>query len=170
MILSLLYRHTPETCRLIMIDPKMLELSVYDGIPHLLTPVLTDPAKAVMALKWAVQEMDNRYRNMSKVGVRNITGYNQKLAEASGRGEVLTRRVQTGFDPRQAGPYEEEVLDMAPLPYIVVIIDEVADLMMVAGKEIDIAVQRLAQNGARGGHTCDYGHTAPFCGCDYRHD
>ena len=152
MILSLLYRHTPETCRLIMIDPKMLELSVYDGIPHLLTPVVTDPAKAVMALKWAVQEMDNRYRNMSKVGVRNITGYNQKLAEASGRGEVLTRRVQTGFDQETGRPiYEEEVLDMAPLPYIVVIIDEVADLMMVAGKEIDIAVQRLAQKARAAG-------------------
>lgn len=152
MILSLLYRHTPETCRLIMIDPKMLELSVYDGIPHLLTPVVTDPAKAVMALKWAVQEMDSRYRNMSKVGVRNITGYNQKLKEALAKGEVLSRRVQTGFDEETGRPvFEEDVLDMAPLPYIVVIIDEVADLMMVAGKEIDIAVQRLAQKARAAG-------------------
>ena len=152
MILSLLYRHTPETCRLIMIDPKMLELSVYDGIPHLLTPVVTDPGKAVMALKWAVQEMDSRYRNMSKVGVRNISGYNQKLQEALAKGEVLSRRVQTGFDPETGKPvFEEEVLDMAPLPFIVVIIDEVADLMMVAGKEIDIAVQRLAQKARAAG-------------------
>ena len=152
MILSLLYRHTPETCRLIMIDPKMLELSVYDGIPHLLTPVVTDPGKAVMALKWAVQEMDSRYRNMSKVGVRNISGYNQKLQEALSKGEVLSRRVQTGFDPETGKPvFEEEVLDMAPLPFIVVIIDEVADLMMVAGKEIDIAVQRLAQKARAAG-------------------
>ena len=152
MILSLLYRHTPETCRLIMIDPKMLELSVYDGIPHLLTPVVTDPAKAVMALKWAVQEMDSRYRNMSKVGVRNITGYNQKLQDALKKGEVLSRRVQTGFDEETGRPvFEDDVLDAAPLPYIVVIIDEVADLMMVAGKEIDIAVQRLAQKARAAG-------------------
>ena len=146
MILSLLYRHTPETCRLIMIDPKMLELSVYDGIPHLLTPVVTEPAKAVMALKWAVREMESRYRNLAKLGVRNITGYNQRLAEARAKGEVLNRRVQTGFDEETGKPiFEEEILDLAPLPYIVVVIDEVADLMMVAGKEIEAAVQRLAQ-------------------------
>ena len=146
MILSLLYRYRPEECRLIMIDPKMLELSVYDGIPHLLTPVVTDPSKAVMALKWAVREMENRYRNMAKMGVRNIDGYNERLAEARDKGEMLTRRVQTGFDPETGKPvFEEEILDLAPLPYIVVLIDEVADLMMVAGKEIEAAVQRLAQ-------------------------
>ena len=146
MILSLLYRYTPDECRLIMIDPKMLELSVYDGIPHLLTPVVTDSSKAVMALKWAVREMENRYRNMAKMGVRNIGGYNERLAEARSKGEVLTRRVQTGFDPETRRPvFEEDVLDLAPLPFIVVVIDEVADLMMVAGKEIEAAVQRLAQ-------------------------
>ena len=146
MILSMLYRHTPDTCRMIMIDPKMLELSVYDGIPHLLSPVVTDPSKAVTALKWAVREMENRYRNMAKMGVRNITGYNERLAEARSKGEVLTRRVQTGFDSETGKPvHEEEVLDLAPLPFIVVIIDEVADLMLVAGKEIEAAVQRLAQ-------------------------
>ena len=101
MILSMLYRHTPDTCRMIMIDPKMLELSVYDGIPHLLSPVVTDPSKAVTALKWAVREMENRYRNMAKMGVRNITGYNERLAEARAKGDVLTRRVQTGFDRRR---------------------------------------------------------------------
>src|SRR6056300_1194265 len=145
-ILSLIYRHTPETCRMIMIDPKMLELSVYDGIPHLLSPVVTDPSKAVTALKWAVREMENRYRNMAKMGVRNIGGYNDRLAEARAKGEVLTRRVQTGFDPETGKPiHEEEILDLAPLPFIVVLIDEVADLMPVAGKEIEGAVQRLAQ-------------------------
>ena len=146
MILSLLYRHTPETCRLIMIDPKMLELSVYDGIPHLLSPVVTDPTKAVTSLKWAVREMENRYFNMSKLGVRNITGYNERLAQARASGEVLTRRVQTGFDAETGKPtFEEQALDLAPLPFIVVIIDEVADLMLVAGKDIEAAVQRLAQ-------------------------
>ena len=146
MILSLLYRYTPDECRLIMIDPKMLELSVYDGIPHLLTPVVTDPSKAIMALKWAVREMESRYRNMAKMGVRNIDGYNERLAEARSKGEVMTRRVQTGFDLETGRPvFEEDVFDMDPLPFIVVVIDEVADLMMVAGKEIEAAVQRLAQ-------------------------
>ncbi len=146
MILSLLYRYTPDECRLIMIDPKMLELSVYDGIPHLLTPVVTDPSKAIMALKWAVREMESRYRNMAKMGVRNIDGYNERLAEARSKGEVMTRRVQTGFDLETGRPvFEEDVFDLAPLPFIVVVIDEVADLMMVAGKEIETAVQRLAQ-------------------------
>lgn len=124
----------------------MLELSVYDGIPHLLSPVVTEPPKAVMALKWAVREMETRYRNMAKLGVRNIGGYNERLAEARAKGEVLTRRVQTGFDPETGKPvYEEDMLDLSPLPFIVVIIDEVADLMLVAGKEIEAAVQRLAQ-------------------------
>jgi len=146
MILSLLYRYTPDECRLIMIDPKMLELSVYDGVPHLLTPVVTDPSKAIMALKWAVREMESRYRNMAKMGVRNIDGYNERLAEARSKGEVMTRRVQTGFDLETGRPvFEEDVFDLAPLPFIVVVIDEVADLMMVAGKEIESAVQRLAQ-------------------------
>ena len=145
-ILSILYRMTPADCRLIMIDPKMLELSVYDGIPHLLTPVVTDPKKAVVALKWTVREMEDRYRKMSKVGVRNIDGFNQRVATAQKKGEQITRTVQTGFD-RQTGEaiYETEALDLEPMPYIVVIIDEMADLMMVAGKDIEGAVQRLAQ-------------------------
>jgi S-DNA-T family DNA segregation ATPase FtsK/SpoIIIE len=146
MILSLLYRYTPEKCRLIMIDPKMLELSVYDGIPHLLSPVVTDPKKAVVALKWTVREMEERYKKMSKIGVRNIDGFNSRVEQAMERGEVLTRTVQTGFD-RQTGEavYETEEFDLQPIPYIVVIIDEMADLMMVAGKDIEGAVQRLAQ-------------------------
>lgn len=146
MILSLVYRLRPDQCRLIMVDPKMLELSVYDGIPHLLTPVVTDPKKAVVALKWAVREMEERYKKMSKLGVRNIDGYNQRLVEARGRGEELTRTVHTGFD-KETGKaiYEEEKLDLDPLPYIVIIVDEMADLMMVAGKDIEGAVQRLAQ-------------------------
>ena len=146
MILSLLYRLTPAECRLIMIDPKMLELSVYDGIPHLLTPVVTDPKKAVVALKWTVREMEDRYRKMSKVGVRNIDGFNARVATADKSGERISRTVQTGFD-RQTGEavYETEYLDLETMPYIVVIIDEMADLMMVAGKDIEGAVQRLAQ-------------------------
>ncbi|TIS58569.1 DNA translocase FtsK [Mesorhizobium sp.] len=146
MILSLLYRLTPQDCRLIMIDPKMLELSVYDGIPHLLTPVVTDPKKAVVALKWTVREMEDRYRKMSKVGVRNIDGFNARVQQAEKKGERISRTVQTGFD-RQTGEaiYETENLDLEPMPYIVVIIDEMADLMMVAGKDIEGAVQRLAQ-------------------------
>ncbi len=146
MILSLLYRLQPEECRLIMIDPKMLELSVYDGIPHLLAPVVTEPGKAVVALKWAVREMEDRYRAMSQLGVRNIAGYNQRLAEARAKGESLSRTVQTGFDPDTGKPvYEDQGLDLKPLPFIVVIVDEMADLMLVAGKDIEAAVQRLAQ-------------------------
>ncbi|MEQ8588101.1 MAG: DNA translocase FtsK 4TM domain-containing protein [Thalassobaculaceae bacterium] len=146
MILSLLYRLPPERCRFIMIDPKMLELSVYDGIPHLLSPVVTDPKKAVVALKWTVREMESRYRAMSKLGVRNIDGYNARIADAIKKGEVLKRKVQTGFDADSGKPvFEEEPLDLVPLPYIVVVIDEVADLMLVAGKDIEGAVQRLAQ-------------------------
>jgi len=146
MILSLVYRLRPDQCRLIMVDPKMLELSVYDGIPHLLTPVVTDPKKAVVALKWAVREMEERYKKMSKLGVRNIDGYNQRLLEAKNKGEDLSRTVHTGFD-KETGKaiYEEEKLDLDPLPYIVIIVDEMADLMMVAGKDIEGAVQRLAQ-------------------------
>uniref|UniRef100_UPI002599DC39 DNA translocase FtsK n=1 Tax=uncultured Methylobacterium sp. TaxID=157278 RepID=UPI002599DC39 len=146
MILSLLYRLKPEECRLIMVDPKMLELSVYDGIPHLLSPVVTDPKKAVIALKWAVREMEERYKKMSKLGVRNIDGFNARVAEARARGEVITRTVQTGFD-RETGEavYEDEMMDLAPLPYIVIVVDEMADLMMVAGKDIEGAIQRLAQ-------------------------
>ncbi|MHB8272775.1 DNA translocase FtsK [Bradyrhizobium sp.] len=146
MILSLVYRLRPDQCRLIMVDPKMLELSVYDGIPHLLTPVVTDPKKAVVALKWAVREMEERYKKMSKLGVRNIDGYNARLAEANAKGEALTRTVHTGFD-KETGKaiYEEEKLELEPLPFIVIIVDEMADLMMVAGKDIEGAVQRLAQ-------------------------
>ncbi|MDP8920385.1 MAG: FtsK/SpoIIIE domain-containing protein, partial [Pseudomonadota bacterium] len=146
MILSILYRLKPEECRLIMVDPKMLELSVYDGIPHLLTPVVTDPKKAVIALKWAVREMEERYKKMSKLGVRNIDGFNERFAEARAKGEVITRTVQTGFD-RHTGEatYADEAMELDPLPYIVVIVDEMADLMMVAGKDIEGAIQRLAQ-------------------------
>jgi len=146
MILSLVYRLKPEQCRLIMVDPKMLELSVYDGIPHLLTPVVTDPRKAVVALKWAVREMEERYKKMSKLGVRNIDGYNARVMEARAKGETLMRTVQTGYD-KETGEaiYEKEELELDSLPYIVVIVDEMADLMMVAGKDIEGAVQRLAQ-------------------------
>jgi len=146
MILSLLYRLSPEQCKLIMIDPKMLELSIYDGIPHLLTPVVVDPKKAVVALKWSVREMEERYKKMSKVGVRNIDGFNTKVRESAAKGELITRTVQTGFD-RDTGEaiYETEEMDLEPMPYIVVIIDEMADLMMVAGKDIEGTVQRLAQ-------------------------
>ncbi|MBN9565701.1 MAG: DNA translocase FtsK 4TM domain-containing protein [Alphaproteobacteria bacterium] len=146
MILSLLFRLPPERCRFIMVDPKMLELSIYDGIPHLLAPVVTDPKKAVVALKWVVREMEDRYRAMSNLGVRNIEGYNQKLKEAKESGSVLTRRVQTGFDPESGKPIiENQPLDLTELPYIVVVVDEMADLMLVAGKDIEAAVQRLAQ-------------------------
>ncbi len=146
MILSLLYKHTPETCRLIMIDPKMLELSVYDGIPHLLTPVVTDPNKAIVALKWAVREMETRYMSMSKLGVRNIDSYNERLIEARKKGEVLTKNTQVGFDPDTGQAiFEDQHINLTPLPFIVVVIDEVADLMLVAGKDIEAAVQRLAQ-------------------------
>ena len=146
MILSLIYRLKPEECRLIMVDPKMLELSVYDGIPHLLSPVVTDPKKAIIALKWAVREMEERYKKMSKLGVRNIDGFNQRVAEAKAKNEVIARTVQTGFD-RDTGEavYEDEIMDLEPLPFIVVIVDEMADLMMVAGKDIEGAIQRLAQ-------------------------
>jgi S-DNA-T family DNA segregation ATPase FtsK/SpoIIIE len=146
MILSLLYRLSPDQCRLILIDPKMLELSSYEGIPHLMAPVVTEPAKAVTALKWTVREMERRYRAMSQLGVRNIGGYNERVADAHARGEVVTRRVQTGFDPDTGRPtFEEQPLALEPLPFIVVVVDEMADLMMVAGKEIEAAVQRLAQ-------------------------
>ncbi|GJL90664.1 MAG: hypothetical protein DHS20C04_03230 [Hyphococcus sp.] len=146
MILSLLYRMSPEQCKLILIDPKMLELSVYEGIPHLLSPVVTDARKAVVALKWTVREMEERYRKMSKVGVRNIEGFNQRVAEAEENGEMLTRTVHTGYDEDSGeAVYESEELEYEPMPFIVVVIDEVADLMMVAGKDIEGMVQRLAQ-------------------------
>jgi len=146
MILSLLYRMTPQECRLIMVDPKMLELSVYDGIPHLLTPVVTDPKKAVVALKWAVREMEDRYRKMAKLGVRNIDGFNARLREAEAKGENLSRTIQVGFNKETGEPlFETEEFNLVPMPYIVVIIDEMADLMIVAGKDIEGAVQRLAQ-------------------------
>lgn len=146
MILSLLYRHSPETCRLLLIDPKMLEFSMYNDIPHLLAPVVTEPKKAIYALKWAVREMEDRYRAMSHLGVRNIESYNNLLKQALADGRQITRRVQTGFDPETGRPiYEEQVVPMKSLPYIVVVVDEMADLMMVAGKDIEAAVQRLAQ-------------------------
>jgi DNA segregation ATPase FtsK/SpoIIIE, S-DNA-T family len=146
MILSLLYKLSPDECRLIMIDPKMLELSVYDGIPHLLSPVVTDPKKAVVALKWVVGEMEDRYRKMSKMGVRNIDGYNGRVKEALARGEMFSRTVQTGFDDETGDPvFETEELQPKSIPYIVVVVDEMADLMMVAGKEIEACIQRLAQ-------------------------
>jgi S-DNA-T family DNA segregation ATPase FtsK/SpoIIIE len=146
MIISLLYRLPPDQCRLILIDPKMLELSVYEGIPHLMAPVVTEPAKAVSALKWTVREMERRYRNMSQLGVRNVGGYNERVEEARNKGEVISRRVQTGYDSETGKPtFEEQPLTLEPLPFIVVVIDEMADLMMVAGKDIEAAVQRLAQ-------------------------
>lgn len=146
MIMSLVYHHTPEQCKFIMIDPKMLELSIYDNIPHLLAPVVTEPGKAVVALKWAVKEMENRYRLMSALNVRNVENYNKRLEEAKKSGEELTRSVQTGFDPETGKPImEKQPLDMTPLPFIVVIVDEMADLMLVAGKEIESSIQRLAQ-------------------------
>ncbi|HEY5238389.1 MAG TPA: DNA translocase FtsK 4TM domain-containing protein [Rhizomicrobium sp.] len=146
MILSLLYRMPPDQCRLIMIDPKMLELSVYDGIPHLLTPVVTDPRKAVVALKWAVREMEDRYRKMSKLGVRGVEAFNDRVRKAKDKGEKLKRTVQTGFDRETGKPmYEDEILELEPMPFIVVVVDEVADLMMTSGKEVEGAVQRLAQ-------------------------
>ena len=146
MILSLLYRMTPEQCKFIMIDPKQLEFSMYNGIPHLLTPVITDPAKAVVGLKWAVQEMESRYRSMALLNVRNIAGYNKKVAEMSKSGKEIKKTIQTGFDKETGKPiYEEQILDTSPMPYIVIVVDEMADLMLVAGKEVEAAIQRLAQ-------------------------
>ena len=146
MILSLLYRMTPEECKFILIDPKMLEFSMYNGIPHLLTPVITDPAKAVIGLKWAVREMEERYRAMACLSVRNINGYNLKLKELREKGEKPMRTIQVGFDPETGKPkYEQQMLDTTPLPYIVIVVDEMADLMLVAGKEVEAAIQRLAQ-------------------------
>ncbi|MDF2900356.1 MAG: cell division protein FtsK, partial [Phenylobacterium sp.] len=145
MILSILYRLPPEQCRFIMIDPKMLELSVYDGIPHLLAPVVTDPKKAIVALKWTVREMEDRYRLMSKIGVRNVASYNERAKEAAAKGEHFERTVQTGFDESGRPIYESERIDPKSMPYLVVVIDEVADLMLVAGKDVEGAVQRLAQ-------------------------
>ena len=145
MILSILYRLPPSQCRFIMIDPKMLELSAYDGIPHLLAPVVTDPKKAIVALKWTLREMEDRYRRMQKIGVRNVAGYNERAHEAIAKGEHFVRTVQTGFDEQGRPVYEEERIAPEPMPYLVVVIDEVADLMMVAGKDIEGAVQRLAQ-------------------------
>ena len=152
MILSLLFRMPPDECRLIMIDPKVLELSIYDGIPYLLTPVVTEPSKAVNVLKWVVREMDRRYRVMAQMQVRNITGYNARAAEARDTNEIVVRRVQTGFDPETGSPiFDEQSVSIEPMPYIVVIIDEMADLMMTAGKEIDACVQRLAQKARAAG-------------------
>jgi S-DNA-T family DNA segregation ATPase FtsK/SpoIIIE len=146
MILSLLYRMPPDQCRLIMIDPKMLELSVYDDIPHLLAPVVIDPKKAVVALKWAVREMEQRYGKMAKVGVRGVEAFNERVRKAADKGEVMKRTVQTGYDKETGSPiYEDEILELEPMPYIVVVVDEMADLMMISGKEIEGAVQRLAQ-------------------------
>jgi S-DNA-T family DNA segregation ATPase FtsK/SpoIIIE len=145
MILSILYRLTPAECRFIMIDPKMLELSVYDGIPHLLAPVVTDPKKAVVALKWTVREMEDRYRRMSKLGVRNIASYNERAREAVAKGEHFERTVQTGFDEQGRPVYESEKIRPEPMPFLVVVMDEMADLMLVAGKDVEGAVQRLAQ-------------------------
>ncbi|MBQ1612445.1 MAG: hypothetical protein II085_03115, partial [Alphaproteobacteria bacterium] len=146
MILSLLYRMSPDECKLIMIDPKMLEFSVYNGIPHLLTPVITDPAKAVIGLKWAVKEMEDRYKAMAQLNVRNISGYNKRLEELRNSEEKPVRTVQTGFDMETGAPiYEQQEIDLTPLPYIVIVVDEMADLMLVAGKEVEAAIQRLAQ-------------------------
>src|SRR5207248_10543434 len=146
MILSLLYRCAPNQMKLILIDPKMLELCSYEGIPHLLSPVVTEPKKAVVALKWAVREMEDRYRKMSKLGVRGVEAFNERVQKAKEKGETLKRTVQTGFDRETGKPvYEDEVLELEPMPYIVLVVDEVADLRMISGKEIEGAVQRLAQ-------------------------
>ncbi len=146
MILSLLYRLPPDDCKLILIDPKMLELSVYDDIPHLLAPVVTEPRKAVVALKWTVREMENRYRLMSHMGVRNLAGYNERAAKARAKGEIPVRKVQTGFDPETGNPlFEDQPIDLSPMPLIVVVVDEMADLMLVAGKDIEAVIQRLSQ-------------------------
>ncbi|MFT6220290.1 MAG: S-DNA-T family DNA segregation ATPase FtsK/SpoIIIE, partial [Rickettsiales bacterium] len=146
MILSILYKLTPEECRFIMIDPKMLELSTYDGIPHLLAPVVTEPGRAVVALKWVTNEMEERYRAMSNLNVRNIAGYNEKIDKLMRNGEKITKKTQTGFNPETGEPMIEEVeLDAKRLPFIVVIVDEMADLMLVAGKDIEVSIQRLAQ-------------------------
>jgi S-DNA-T family DNA segregation ATPase FtsK/SpoIIIE len=151
MILSLLYRLRPEDCRLILIDPKMLELSVYDGIPHLLTPVVTEPAKAIRALKWAVEQMEERYRNMSHINVRSLAAYNDRVREALRAGKSFTRRIQTGFDEDGLPEYEEITLPLEPLPLIVIVVDEMADLMMTAGKEVEFLIQRLAQKARAAG-------------------
>ncbi|RHW17672.1 DNA translocase FtsK [Sphingomonas gilva] len=152
MILSLLYRLGPDQCKMIMIDPKMLELSIYDGIPHLLAPVVTDPPKAIRALKWAVEQMEDRYRMMASVNVRGLASFNEKVRAAKAKGQPLGRRVQTGYDPETGQPvYEEEVLEFEPLPQIVVIVDELADLMMTAGKEVEFLIQRLAQKARAAG-------------------
>ena len=151
MILSLLYRLTPDQCRMIMIDPKMLELSMYDDIPHLLSPVVTDPAKAVRALKWAVEQMEDRYRQMSSLGVRSLAGFNDKVRAAKAKGAPLGRKVQSGWDENGRPVYEEEQLDYQVLPQIVVIVDELADLMMTAGKEVEFLIQRLAQKARAAG-------------------
>ncbi|HWH22357.1 MAG TPA: DNA translocase FtsK, partial [Allosphingosinicella sp.] len=152
MILSLLYRLTPEQCRMIMIDPKMLELSIYDDIPHLLSPVVTEPAKAIRALKWTVEQMEERYRMMASVGVRQLSSFNAKVREAKAKGQSLGRRVQTGYDPETGQPkYENEELDYEVLPQIVVVVDELADLMMTAGKEVEFLIQRLAQKARAAG-------------------
>ena len=152
MILSLLYRLTPEQLRVIMIDPKVIELSVYEDIPHLLAPVVTDPPKAVVALKWVVRQMDERYRLMSHLGVRDIFAFNKRLMQAKAKGEELSRRVRTGFEPGTGVPiFEEQPIDMTPMPLIVVIVDEVADLMLTAGKEIENAIQRLSQKARAAG-------------------
>ena len=152
MILSLLYRLTPEQCRMIMIDPKMLELSIYDDIPHLLAPVVTEPAKAIRALKWTVEQMEERYRMMASVGVRQLSSFNAKVREAKAKGQPLGRRVQTGYDAETGQPiYEEEELEYESLPQIVVVVDELADLMMTAGKEVEFLIQRLAQKARAAG-------------------
>ena len=170
MILSLVYRLPPEECKLILIDPKMLELSAYDGIPQLLTPVVVDPGKAVAALKWTVHEMEDRYRAMSLLGVRNITGYNHRIREARANGEVLKRTVQTGFDPDTGRPmFEDEPLDLEPMPYIVVVVDEMADLMMLAGKEIEGAIQRLSQMARAAGIHIIMATQRPLGRCHHRH-
>ena len=145
MILSLLFRLSPKQCKLLLIDPKMLELAIYDGIPHLLSPVITDPKRAISALKWAVQEMEARYRKMSQLGVRNIMGYNQKVQEAKKENQPLSREVQLGFDEKNRPCFQQQVLDSETLPYIVIVVDEMADLMLLAGKELEVLIQRLAQ-------------------------
>jgi S-DNA-T family DNA segregation ATPase FtsK/SpoIIIE len=151
MILSLLYRLRPDECRMILIDPKMLELSVYDGIPHLLAPVVTEPSRAIRALKWAVEQMEDRYRNMAHINVRSLSAYNERVREAQRTGKSFTRKVQTGFDAEGRPEYEEISLPLEPLPLVVIVVDEMADLMMTAGKEVEFLIQRLAQKARAAG-------------------
>ncbi len=170
MVLSLLYRHSPDDCRVMMIDPKMLELSVYNGIPHLLTPVITDPHKAVAALNWAVREMEERYKRMAALSVRNIDVFNNRVRNAKKRGEMLSRTVQTGFDKAGEARFETQKMDIEPLPRIVIFVDEFADLMIVAGREVEAFRATPRADGASRRHPSYHGDTTSVGRHHHRHD